>query len=137
MNEKDLFDRLVSGRDSVRKLQQTFARMAMTDEQRQVLADGMARMIMPGDQIQTMIDLIDAFGPPHAQIEALREEIALHRSQLEEAQARLAHIETTVVRLAGAAEQIAAFQEPFVKFASAFIPKQDEPTGGEEEGTEE
>ena len=66
-------------------------------------------------------DLIDAFGPPQAQIETMRAELAETREQLDRLDDRLAKMEAMAERLAIASEQVVAFQEPFLRMA-AFLP---------------
>jgi len=118
MAEPDLFDAFQAGREALRRMQESFARYAMPPEQRQALADGMTQLLFPTDGVRAMSDFIDAFGPPLAQIEALREELAEQRDAVRKLDDRLAHMEATAERLATAAEQIQGFQEPFVRMAS-------------------
>lgn len=117
MADSDFIDRLQTSRDTLRKFQSSLARMAMPAEQRKALVDGMTRFVMPGDQIQAMVDLVDAFGPPLAQIETFRSELADHRVEVERMEARLAHLESAAERLALAAENMIAMQDPFIKMA--------------------
>jgi hypothetical protein len=117
MADKDFLDQLQAGRDAVRKMQRSLMRMAMPEEQRKALLEGMSHITMPGDQLQTMVDLMDAFGPPLAQVEALRDELAEQRAQVDAMSERLAHMEAAAERLTSAAEQLVAFQGPFVKMA--------------------
>lgn len=118
MAEGDLFDQFQAGREALRRLQESFARYAMPPEQRQALIDGMSQLMFPADGVRAMSDLIDAFGPPLAQIEALRSELAEQREQLAQLDGRLAHLEATAERLAIAGEQIMAFQEPYLRMAA-------------------
>lgn len=117
MAEPDLFDAFQAGREALRRMQESFARYAMPTEQRQALADGMTQLLFPTDGVRAMSDFIDAFGPPLAQIEALQSELAEQRDQIRKMDDRLAHMEATAERLAIAAEQIQAFQEPFIRMA--------------------
>lgn len=117
MADSDFIDRLQTSRDTLRKFQSSLARMAMPAEQRKALVDGMTRFVMPGDQIQAMVDLVDAFGPPLAQIETFRSELAEHRVEVERMESRLAHLESAAERLALAAENMMAMQEPFIRMA--------------------
>ncbi len=117
MAEPDFLDRLQSGRDAMRRLQQSVMRLGVPAEQRQAFLDSMGRFVLPGDQLQAIVDLIDAFGPPLAQIEVAREEIAAQREDLERMQQRLATLESSIERLALASEQLVAMQGPFVKMA--------------------
>jgi hypothetical protein len=120
MAERDFIDRLQAGREVIRRAQQNLARYTLTPEQRQALMEGMTRMSVPGDQLRSMVDMMEAFGPPLAQIEALREELASQREQVQALDARLAHLEAIAERLAVAGEQLVAYQEPFVRMASMF-----------------
>jgi hypothetical protein len=120
MAERDFIDRLQAGREVIRRAQQNLARYTLTPEQRQALMEGMTRMSVPGDQLQSMVDMMEAFGPPLAQIEALRDELAVQREQVQALDQRLAHLEAIAERLVIAGEQLVAFQEPFVRMASMF-----------------
>jgi hypothetical protein len=120
MAERDFIDRLQAGRDVLRRAQENLARYTLTPEQRQALIEGMTRMSVPGDQLRSMVDMMEAFGPPLAQIEALREELASQREQVQAFDDRLAHLEAIAERLAIAGEQLVAYQEPFVRMASMF-----------------
>lgn len=117
MAEPDFLDNLAAGRDALRRLQQSFARYAMSPEQRQAVVGGFAQMMFPTDGVRALSDLVDAFGPPLAQVEALRAELAEQRELLSELDARLEHLEASAERLALAGEQILAFQEPFIQMA--------------------
>lgn len=117
MPEPDMFDHFQAGREAFRRLQESFARYAMPAEQRQAVVDGMSQIMFPADGVRAMSDFIDAFGPPLAQIDAFRSELAEQREQLSQLDDRLAHLETTAERLALAGEQLVAFQEPFVRMA--------------------
>lgn len=120
MAEPDFLDRLQAGRDALAKFQQSMMRLAMPADQRKALFEGMSNLVMPGEQLQTIVDLMDAFGPPLAQIEALQAELAEQRTQVEAMNERLAHIERAAERLALASEQLVMFQEPFVRMTEAF-----------------
>jgi hypothetical protein len=74
-------------------------------------------MVTPGAQLDAMVDMMEAFGPPLAQIESVRSELMAQREQLEAMTAELDRLETTVDRLATAAEQLAATQDVFVRMA--------------------
>ncbi len=113
MAEPDFLDTIQAGRDALRRMQESFARYTMSAEQRQAVLDGISQLMFPTDAVKAMSDMMDAFGPPLAQIEALRAELAEQRQQLSELDDRLAHIEITAERLALAGEQIVAYQEPF------------------------
>jgi hypothetical protein len=117
MAEPDMFDALQAGRDAIRRMQESFARYTMPPEQRQALVEGMSQLMFPTDTVRAMSDLIDAFGPPLAQVESLRSEIADQREQLSKLDDRLAVLEATAERLALAGEQIVAYQEPFMRMA--------------------
>ena len=80
----------------------------------------MTRLAVPGDQVQSLVDLMDSFGPPLAQIEALRSELAEQRALFEQLGERLAHMESLADRLVIAGEQLVAYQEPFVRMAAMF-----------------
>mgnify|MGYP001823260597 FL=1 len=118
MAESDFIDRLQASRDAIRKLQRSVARYALPQAQREALVDGVRRLVVPGEQLRVMTDMIDAFGPPLAQIEGLREDISEQRQQLAEIDERLIQMEAAAERLALAAEQIRLFQEPFVHMAA-------------------
>jgi len=120
MAERDFIDRLQAGREIFRRAQENLARYTLTPEQRQALIEGMTRMSVPGDQLRSMVDMMEAFGPPLAQIEALRDELAEQRQQVQALDQRLAHLEGIAERLAVAGEQLVAYQEPFVRMASMF-----------------
>ena len=116
---RDFTDRWMAGQDALRKFQQAVGRMALPAEQRRLMTEGLSRMIMPGKQLEAMVEMMEAFGPPVAQIEAVHEKIAEQRVQLQEMNDELDRIESAVSRLAIAAEQLAAFQQPFVRMAAA------------------
>ncbi|MGB5757315.1 MAG: hypothetical protein WBM50_10400 [Acidimicrobiales bacterium] len=141
MAEPDFFDAFQAGREALRRMQESFARYAMPPEQRQALADGMTQLLFPTDGVRAMSDFIDAFGPPLAQIEALREELAEQRDAVRKLDDRLAHMEATAERLAIAAEQIQGFQEPFVRMASMVtgqdFSKRKPPSDGAQDGEDE
>ena len=118
MAEPDMFDALQAGREAIRRMQDSFARYAMPPEQRKALVEGMSQLMFPTDTMRAMSDLIDAFGPPLAQVESLRSEIAEQREQLSKLDDRLAVMEATAERLAVAGEQIVAYQEPFMRMAA-------------------
>lgn len=118
MAEPDMFDAFQAGREAIRRMQDSFARYAMPTEQRQAVMEGMTNLFFPADSVRALSDLIDAFGPPIAQVETLRVEIAEQREQLAKLDERLAVLEATAERLAIAGEQIVAFQEPFVRMAT-------------------
>ena len=117
MPEGDFLDRMTAGRDALRRVQRSVARFALSPQQRKSLLDGLSSMAVPGEQMQTMVDMVDAFGPPLAQIEALREELAEQRQQVQEVEKRLIRMEAAAERLAVLGEQLVAFQEPFVHMA--------------------
>lgn len=110
-----MFDAFHAGRDALRRMQESFARYAMPPEQRQALVEGMGQLMFPSENVRALSDLIDAFGPPLAQVESLRAEIAEQRELLSTLDDRLAVLEATAERLAVAGEQIVAYQEPFVR----------------------
>lgn len=117
MAEPDFLDSLAAGRDAIRRLQQSLTRYAPTAEQRQAVVGGFAQLMFPTDGVRALSDLVDAFGPPLAQVEALRAELAEQRELLSQLDDRLEHLESAAERLALAGEQILAFQEPFVQMA--------------------
>ena len=118
MAEPDFLDSLAAGRDALRRLQQSLARYGPTTEQRQAMVGGFSQLMFPTDGVRALSDMIDAFGPPLAQIEALRDELAEQRELLSQLDDRLGHLEVSAERLALAGEQILAFQEPFVRMAA-------------------
>ena len=120
MAEPDMFDAFQAGREALRRMQESFARYAMPPEQRQALVEGMGQLMFPSENLRALSDLIDAFGPPLAQVESLRSEIAEQREQLSKIDDRLAVMEATAERLAVAGEQIVAYQEPFMRMAAMF-----------------
>ncbi|MEL6984470.1 MAG: hypothetical protein AAFO29_18735 [Actinomycetota bacterium] len=136
MAEPDFLDSLAAGRDALKRLQQSLARYGPTTEQRQAVVGGFSQLMFPTDGVRALSDLIDAFGPPLAQIEALRSELAEQRELLSQLDDRLGHLEISAERLALAGEQILAFQEPFVRMA-AMVTGQDMPSAGEDEGADE
>lgn len=127
MAEPDFLDSLAAGRDALRRLQQSLARYGPTTEQRQAVVGGFSQLMFPTDGVRALSDMIDAFGPPLAQIEALRAELAEQRGLLSQLDDRLGHLEISAERLALAGEQILAFQEPFVRMA-AMVTGQDMPS---------
>lgn len=127
MAEPDFLDSLAAGRDALRRLQQSLARYGPTTEQRQAVVGGFSQLMFPTDGVRALSDMIDAFGPPLAQIEALRAELAEQRELLSQLDDRLGHLEISAERLALAGEQILAFQEPFVRMA-AMVTGQDMPS---------
>lgn len=132
MAEPDFLDSLAAGRDALRRLQQSLARYGPTTEQRQAVVGGFSQLMFPTDGVRALSDLIDAFGPPLAQIEALRGELAEQRELLSQLDDRLGHLEISAERLALAGEQILAFQEPFVRMA-AMVTGQEMPSAGTDE----
>ncbi|MGI9614708.1 MAG: hypothetical protein ACR2QO_17490 [Acidimicrobiales bacterium] len=120
MAEPDMFDAFQAGREALRRMQESFSRYAMPHEQRQALVEGMGQLMFPSENVRALSDLIDAFGPPLAQVESLRSEIAEQREQLSKIDDRLAVMEATAERLAVAGEQIVAYQEPFMRMAAMF-----------------
>jgi len=138
MAEPDFLDSLAAGRDALRRLQQSLARYGPTTEQREAVVGGFSQLVFPTDGVRALSDMIDAFGPPLAQIEALRSELAEQRELLSQLDDRLGHLEISAERLALAGEQILAFQEPFVRMA-AMVTGQEMPARGsadEDEGDE-
>lgn len=135
MAEPDFLDSLAAGRDALRRLQQSLARYGPTTEQRQAVVGGINQMMFPTDGVRALSDMIDAFGPPLAQIEALRSELAEQRELLSQLDDRLGHLEVSAERLALAGEQILAFQEPFVRMA-AMVTGQQMPSRDADEDTE-
>ncbi len=138
MAEPDFLDSLAAGRDALRRLQQSLARYGPTTEQREAVVGGFSQLMFPTDGVRALSDMIDAFGPPLAQIEALRAELAEQRELLSQLDDRLGHLEISAERLALAGEQILAFQEPFVRMA-AMVTGQEIPSRGadESDGAEE
>lgn len=144
MAEPDMFDAFQSGREAIKRMQESLARYAMPAEQRQALVEGMTQLMFPTDNVRALSDLIDAFGPPLAQVESLRAEIAEQREQLSKLDDRLAVLEATAERMAVAGEQIVAYQEPFMRMAAMVtgqeFPKRSEdtktdgPKDGEDDG---
>lgn len=129
MAEPDFLDSLAAGRDALRRLQQSLTRYGLTAEQRQAMVGGFNQMLFPTDGVRALSDMIDAFGPPLAQIEALREELAEQRELLSQLDARLGHLEVSAERLALAGEQVLAFQEPFIRMAAMMTGQQMPPRG--------
>lgn len=129
MAEPDFLDSLAAGRDALRRLQQSLARYGPTTEQREAVVGGFSQLVFPTDGVRALSDMIDAFGPPLAQIEALRSELAEQRELLSQLDDRLGHLEISAERLALAGEQILAFQEPFVRMA-AMVTGQEMPARG-------
>lgn len=125
MADPDLLDGLQAGREAIRRLQQSLSRnasaLAMTPEQRQAVLGGLAQLMFPTDGVRALSDLVDAFGPPVAQIEALRDELAEQRALLSKLDDRLNHLENSAERLALASEQVVAFREPLVRLAAMIV----------------
>lgn len=136
MAEPDMFDAFQSGREAIKRMQESLARYAMPAEQRQALVEGMTQLMFPTDNVRALSDLIDAFGPPLAQVESLRDEIAEQREQLSKLDDRLAVLEATAERMAVAGEQIVAYQEPFMRMA-AMVTGQEFPKRPEDTTTDE
>lgn len=136
MAEPDFLDSLAAGRDALRRLQQSLARYGPTTEQRQAVVGGFSQLVFPTDGVRALSDLIDAFGPPLAQIEALRGELAEQRELLSQLDDRLGHLEISAERLALAGEQILAFQEPFVRMA-AMVTGQEMPSTDADEADDQ
>lgn len=124
--QPDFFDAFAAGREALRRMQDSISRYAMPPEQRQALAEGMAQLMFPTDRVRAISDLIDAFGPPQAQIETLRAELAETRELLDGLDDRLARMESMADRLALAVEQVSAMQEPFVRMAGVFLARPDD-----------
>jgi 3-methyladenine DNA glycosylase/8-oxoguanine DNA glycosylase len=137
MAEPDFLDSLAAGRDALRRLQQSLARYGPTTEQRQAVVGGFSQLMFPTDGVRALSDLIDAFGPPLAQIEALRAELAEQRELLSQLDDRLGHLEISAERLALAGEQILAFQEPFVRMAAMVTGQQMPSADGAEDADDE
>jgi hypothetical protein len=116
---RDLAERLIQGQDAFRRMQQAVARLAMPPEQRAALTDGLTRLMTPGSQFDAIVELLEAFGPPVAQIEAVQKQLVDQRAQLAAMNNELDRIEVAVGRLAAAAETLSANQEMFVKLAGA------------------
>jgi len=130
MTEGDFIDRLQASRDVMRRLQRSMVRYALPQGQREALIDGVRRLVIPGEQLKVMVDMIETFGPPLAQIEALRDEIGSQREQLRRMDERLIQMEAAAERLALASEQIRLFQEPFVQMAALITGQRvDRPAG--------
>ena len=65
--------------------------------------------------------MMEAFGPPVAQIQAVKRQLDEQRAQVAVLQKQLEDMSAVVERLALASEQIVAFQEPFVRLAGAVM----------------
>lgn len=128
---RDPLDVLRSARDSVRKMQELAGKLTVPPSQRRALIDGIARMTMPGEQLEAMVELADAFGPPHTQIEHIRDTLDAQREMLESMLEDLERIEASVDRLADASQQIAAMQTPFRLMLERF--QSSDSAGGDDE----
>jgi len=109
----DPIDVLRGARDSMRRLQELAAKMTVPVEQRKAFTESLSKMVMPGEQLQAMVDLADAFGPANTQIAEIRDSIDGQRTQLTSMLEEIERLDEKVARLAVAAEQISATQEPF------------------------
>ena len=82
---------------------------------------GLRGLSAAGEQLKTAQKMMEAFGPPIVQIEAVKRQLSEQRVQVAKLQKQLDDIEAIVERLARASEQIAAFQQPFVRLASVVM----------------
>ncbi len=121
MSEREPSPWLPAGRNAWRQIQQAMARVAFSPEQRQALTTGLRGLSAAGEQLKTAQKMMEAFGPPVVQIEAVKRQLSEQRVQVAKLQKQLDDIEAVVERLAHASEQIAAFQQPFVRLASAVM----------------
>jgi hypothetical protein len=112
-----LADRLIAGQDAFRRMQQAVGRLAMPPEQRAALTDGLTRLMTPGSQFDAIVEMLEAFGPPVQQIQAVQEQLTEQRGQLTSMLKELDRLEVAVGRLAAASETLASNQELFVKLA--------------------
>lgn len=106
---------------SWRQVQQAMARAALSPEQRQTFTKGLRGLTTAGDQLRVAQRMMETFGPPVAQIEAVKRLLGEQRGQVAALQKQLDDIEAIVDRLARASEQIVAFQQPFVRLAGAVM----------------
>jgi ABC-type transporter Mla subunit MlaD len=97
------------------------ARVTLSAEQRQALTAGLRGLSAAGEQLERAQKMMEAFGPPVAQIQAVKRQLAEQRAQVAIMQKQLDDIEAIVERLARASEQIVAFQKPFVRLAGAVM----------------
>jgi len=109
----DPIEVLRGARDNIRRLQELAGKMTVPVEQRKALTESLSKMVMPGEQLQAMVDLADAFGPATTQIAEIQNSLAEQRSQLTTMLDEIERLDEKVGRLAAAAEQISATQEPF------------------------
>jgi hypothetical protein len=121
MSDRDPGQWLPMGRSAWRQIQQAMARVALSSEQRQAFTAGLRGLSAAGDQLQTAQKMMESFGPPVAQIQAVKRQLGEQRAQVAILQKQLDDIEAIVDRLARASEQIVAFQQPFVRLAGAVM----------------
>jgi len=121
MSEREPNPWIPAGRNAWRQIQQAMARVALNPEQRQALGAGLRGLSAAGDQLKTAQRMMESFGPPIVQIEAVKRQLGEQRAQVANMQKQLDDIEAIVERLARASEQIVAFQQPFVRLATAVI----------------
>ncbi|MEE9416085.1 MAG: hypothetical protein V3V01_12445 [Acidimicrobiales bacterium] len=122
----DPLEVLRSARDTAHKIQELASKLTLPSDQRKALAENLALLVMPGEQLSALIDLADTFGPPHTQIEEIRETLAAQREVLEAMLEDTERINQKVERLATAAEQIAAAQAPLRALLTHFEKESEE-----------
>ena len=121
MSEREPLQWLPAGRSAWRQIQQAMARVTLSAEQRQALATGLRGLSVAGEQLERTQKMMEAFGPPVAQIQAVKRQLDEQRAQVAVLQKQLEDMSAVVERLALASEQIVAFQEPFVRLAGAVM----------------
>jgi hypothetical protein len=131
MSDREPNQWLPAGRSAWRQVQQLMARAALSPEQRRAFATGLRGLSAAGEQLKVAQKMMEAFGPPVVQIEAVKRQLGEQRAQVANLQKQLDDIEAIVERLARASEQIVAFQQPFVRLASAVMGGGGERTAGD------
>lgn len=124
---REFAEQFFAGQDFFLRMQQALDRLVLPAEQRHALTDAFAGFMRPGAQLDTMIELTEAFGPPVAQIEAVREQLAEQREETKKMLDELDRVDATLNRLAAAAEQLAAGQAMFLQVARMMTGRTPEP----------
>jgi paraquat-inducible protein B len=121
MTEREPNQWLPAGRSALRQIQQAMARAALSPEQRRAFTNGLRGLSAAGEQLKVAQKMMESFGPPVAQIQAVKRQLGEQRTQVANLQKQLDDIEAIVERLARASEQIVAFQQPFVRLAGVVM----------------
>lgn len=108
-----------ASRDAMRRFQQALAQAAPPRQPRGGASDANSGLGF-ADQVKALTRVLDTFGPPGAQIEALQRTLTEQRAQLQAMQESLERVEATVERLAASSELLASFQEPYARLVASF-----------------